>query len=187
MSAYVDADGMRRLVPVEWCELCGMCMPADHETFRHADNPHLYPVRTNGPAGISDEAAHQPANDPRPKESPAMTILSEAAHRARVIDGLRLLASYLSDHPDVPVGFTPVSLEFSASASRSDEDGRAEVDRVAAMLGAATETSSHGTYSASKCFGAATYRVYAAPKAETSRINAGLSYLDSVTPDGGAS
>lgn len=142
-------------------------------------------ITQNTPVGISDEGAHQSANDRQ--ESSAMSSIPEAEHRARVIDGLRLLATYLDDHPDVPVGYTPVSLEFSASASRSDEEACAEVDRVASMLGAVTETSSRGTYSASKCFGAAAYRVYAAPKAETSRVNAGLSYLDSVTPESEAS
>jgi len=133
----------------------------------------------NCPAGA---AYHQPAND-HCEESPAMPIIPDAEHRARIIDGLRQLATYLDEHPDVPVGFTPISLEFAASASRNDDEARTEVDRVAAMLDATTETSSHGTYSASKCFGAATYRAYAAPKAETRRVNAGLSYLDSVTPE----
>lgn len=142
------------------------------------------PLKPNAPGHREAEGAHI-ANDREGVE--AVNIIPDAEHRRSVIDGLRRLATYLDEHPDVPVGFTPVSLEFAASGVRSEEEARAEVDRVAALIGAATETSASGTYSASKCFGAATYRVYASSKASGRRVTAALSYLDNVTPDGEAS
>lgn len=66
--AYVDVAGVRRYVPVEWCELCGMSMPADHE--RHLS------TSTNAPGRCMAGGAHH-ANDlegvdgmPNPIEAP---------------------------------------------------------------------------------------------------------------------
>lgn len=56
------------------------------------------------------------------------------SHRQDVIAGLRELADWLETHPDVPVSRDQV-IAYSATASLSPLDGRAEVDRIAATLG----------------------------------------------------
>lgn len=183
MSAIVPVEiGMvRHFVPVEWCETCGMSMPADHENFRHADNPHLYPVQAGAPSQCPAEDSLK-ADEPRRQS--AMSIIPEDERRARVIDGLRQLATYLDEHPEVPVGIDPIiELGYAASALRADDEARAEVDRVADLIGAVPETSAHHTYSAAKTFGPARYRVFAIPKADMRRSDAHMTYADSVTPE----
>jgi hypothetical protein len=147
------------------------------------DTP-VHPVKQNAPAGISDEGA-QSANDC--EGVAAVNIISEAEHRAAVIDGLRLLATFLELHPDVPVGHVPVTLHYSASArAATDMDARAEVDRIARLLDVVTETSEHGHYTATRHFGLASYQAQALPEAEKHRTSAVFSYYDNVAPGGAA-
>lgn len=79
------------------------------------------PVRGPGGQGWITCSVHAP-----------LTIAT--SRRQDVITGLRELANWLEDHPDVPVSGEQ-TICYWASAGRSPLEARAEVDRVAAVLG----------------------------------------------------
>jgi hypothetical protein len=125
--------------------------------------PLTHPAPATPPAGDTAEGALSTATDH--EESRAMTILSDAEHRTAIIDGLRRLATYLENHPDIPVGLS-VTMHYSASARvNDDEQARAEVARIAALLEVLPEASEHGHYTATKQFGPVRYTTHAVPKA----------------------
>ena len=88
-------------------------------------------------------------------------------HRQDVIRALRDLAGFLDAHPDLPVPW--VDARPGRGFEGTDEEERAEVDRIAAILGVqARETSESGThYEAQREFGDhVVYRVTAITQAE---------------------
>lgn len=90
-----------------------------------------------------------------------MSILTKADQRAACIAGLRELADFLENNPDVPVGGT-FSFQYSASVKRTHAEAVAEVDRVAALLGVGAGHPCGSTYyQANKHFGPVTYHVVA--------------------------
>jgi hypothetical protein len=73
------------------------------------------------------------------------------AEREEVVRGLRALADFLEAHPDLPA---PWHIPASASISGSDDAERAEVDRIAAILGVPATANERGThYGAERDFG----------------------------------
>jgi hypothetical protein len=105
----------------------------------------------------------------------------EAERRQAVIDGLRELADFLTEHPDVPVGNT-WSLMYHARGT--DEEKRAEVDRVAAILGIAGGTPNDPDhYEAVRKFGAISYEALAITDEHMRRYRAASSYDGAVEPE----
>jgi hypothetical protein len=109
-----------------------------------------------------------------------MTTEYEAERRQAVIDGLRELADFLTEHPDVPVG----TWTLLYHARGTDEEKRAEVDRVAAILG--VTAGSPGTpdhYLADREFGGITYEALAITDEHMRRYVAASSYDGAVEPE----
>ena len=117
-----------------------------------------------------------------------MTIMSIApqagTRQAEVIAGLTAAAAFLGTHPGLPIGNTnPLDCHIFAD---TDEEARAEVDRVAVILGvtACWTDRNHTHYEAVRHFGGdVTYRVIAISKARMDQWNALMSYGDSVRPE----
>jgi hypothetical protein len=120
------------------------------------------------------------------KETPmsAHAIPADLLARTQVIDGLRQLADYLQDHPGVPVN--EYGWNLNAYPLKDDETaGRAEVDRVADILGvqADDQTSDGGHYTAAKTFGRITYEVIHVTARRQAAYHALMSYAGAITPD----
>ena len=93
-----------------------------------------------------------------------MTYAS-ATERQALISGLRELAGFLESNPDVPA---PACIDFLVfPPCASDGERRREVDVIASLIGAGTETSSsYRHYTTSRRFGPVEYRAVAIPADE---------------------
>ena len=97
---------------------------------------------------------------------PDTTSTTDPKARAEVTAGLRALADYLDAHPGLPVPQFSICAGLTVYPGGSEEDKRAEVDRVAGVLQVAT--SDFGLYRAERRFGGpVAYRVVAVPEAQT--------------------
>jgi hypothetical protein len=106
--------------------------------------------------------------------------------RAKVTEGLRQLADYLDANPGVPVSeYTHCDLLAFTSHDYSDAASRAEVDRIAALLGAPVrdETGRGGHYKATRSFGPISYSMIHIPAEHRAAHAALMSYSGCVTPD----
>lgn len=109
--------------------------------------------------------------------------------RTQLIDGLRALADFLENEPDVPVN-SWATISYSVSAKDLDTDDRdqddaerAEVDRVAAILGVTpTENDSSSHYTAMRAFGPVEYRATAITQEHMAVHAASETYYGVVTP-----
>ena len=107
--------------------------------------------------------------------------------RAQIIMGLHRLANFFAAHPEVPV--RPFGWVLSDFPERSsDEDQRAEVDRVAALLAPyggkrIDETGTGGHDRALITFGRITYEMVRIPQRRRDLHNAQLSYADNIDLD----
>jgi hypothetical protein len=112
-------------------------------------------------------------------------IPGDLLHRTKVITGLRRLADWLDAHPDVPV--PPFGWDLNVY-TRTDDDAasRAEVDRIAAILGAdvADDTAWGGHYRTERSFGLVSYGAVHVPARTTAAFGALMSCRDCVTPAG---
>jgi hypothetical protein len=86
-----------------------------------------------------------------------MTDMLTAPHagtrHADVIEGLANLAAFLGTHPELPLGDADPFLRSVKGGT--DEENRAEVDRIAAILGVTAADAVTGThYGAARDFGA---------------------------------
>jgi hypothetical protein len=111
--------------------------------------------------------------------------------RDLLIAGLRQLADFLDDHPDLPVNFRADVVHSVTAADidpGTDTDGieaakRAEVDRVAAILGVTPTVEANGDqYMACISFGPVTYRAAAITDAHMALFRAASTYDGCVTP-----
>jgi len=89
-----------------------------------------------------------------------MTYLN-STDRAALISGLRELADYLEETPELPVTGNPVVYAFPPTAAW--DAMRAEIDSAAAALGVAGQLNGGGHYVASRSFGLVEYRAVAIP------------------------
>lgn len=93
------------------------------------------------------------------------------ATRAQITDGLRQLADYLDTHPGIPL--SPYGWDLLVSTRcDNDTEGRAEIDRIAAILGvpADDDTASRGHYTAARSFGPVRYFAYHIPAYQKARF-----------------
>jgi hypothetical protein len=85
---------------------------------------------------------------------------ANADERGRLIAGFRALADFLQDHPDVPAPYWADVYVFPPRST--DEQMRAEIDQIAARIGAETEDdAAYGHYAAARHFGPVQYRAVA--------------------------
>jgi hypothetical protein len=92
-----------------------------------------------------------------------MNYYGNDEERVRMIAGLRDLANYLDQNPEVPVPWRADVLVFPTEGS--DAEMFAEIDAIAELIGAAASDvdSPHGHYSAVRDFGPVHYRAVAIP------------------------
>lgn len=90
---------------------------------------------------------------------------ASAIERQALINGLRGLASFLEENPEVPApAFTSV-LVFPPHAS--DAENRTEIDVIASRIGSGTGTTSTRRHYVTSCqFGPVEYRAVAIPSDE---------------------
>ena len=92
-----------------------------------------------------------------------MNYFANDEQRVRLIAGLRDLAVFLEQNPDVPAPSRADLLVFPSEAS--DAEMFAEIDSIAELIGsdASDSGSSNGHYSAVRSFGPVHYRAVAIP------------------------
>lgn len=91
------------------------------------------------------------------------TSTTDMKARAAVTAGLRALAKFLDAHPGLSVPQFSISAGLTVYPAGSEEDKRAEVDRIADVLQVNTEE--FGVYQAERRFGGpVAYRVVAIPE-----------------------
>lgn len=103
-----------------------------------------------------------------------MTI--DCTTRAEFIAGLRRLADFLAANPKVPV---PSYAEINVHASGSDEEQRATVDRIAALIDRPATDGVH--YATARDFGPVTYRAVAIPEQYMAEWHDLMSYVGQVS------
>jgi hypothetical protein len=96
--------------------------------------------------------------------------------RTQTIAGLRALADFLENNPGVPV--REYGWEVTYHPCGTDEQGAAEVERIAALLDAVPvdDRPDGGHYTASKTFGRVTYTAVHVPARRMEAHNALMSY-----------
>ena len=104
------------------------------------------------------------------------------AERRDLISGLRALADFLEGNTEIPAPFSTDVLVFPPGVS--DEDGRAEIDRIAAMIGALVVdgTARNEHYVTSRRFGAVEYRAVFIPPRVRAYHHAQASYFGRIIP-----
>jgi len=112
-----------------------------------------------------------------------VTDPTAANHRAALIAGLRDLADFLEVNPAMPVPsrFTPQTISVVPDGD-TDDERRAVVDRVAAVLGTKTYDD-HGHYGTGRKFGPVEYRAFAISEAAWADHAARNSYNGSIRLD----
>lgn len=98
----------------------------------------------------------------------SITSTADPGARAAVTAGLRALADYLDVHQGLPVPRVSVCAGLTIFPAGQETDRRAEVDRIAGILGVATDD--FGVYQAERRFGGpVAYRVVAVPEPGAAR------------------
>ena len=108
--------------------------------------------------------------------------------RTQVITGLRRLADFFADHPDVPVRSFGWSLTEFPDRNNDEQTQRAEIDRVAAILRPhggkrIDEADTGGHDRALITFGRITYELVRIPQRSREAFAARTSYERNVTLD----
>lgn len=90
-----------------------------------------------------------------------MIYYASAGQRARLIAGLRGLAEFFESTPGAPAPQRADVLVFPPDGTRTQQ--RAEIDAIAARIGAETRETTGGHYITVRCFGPVEYRAVAIP------------------------
>jgi len=112
-----------------------------------------------------------------------MFYTTDPETRMRFITGLCQLASYLTDHPDVPVPRYGTYIRLCASPA--EDGGREQVNHIARLLGApvADDTGNGGHYTTARAFGPVSYEAASIPTTWRTWHEVQDSYYGCVTPD----
>ena len=107
---------------------------------------------------------------------------ADPGRRRDLITGLRALAKFLEDSPLIPAPYCVDVLVFPPGAL--EEDGRAEIDRIAELTGARIDdqTAEYGHYTASRVFGPVEYRAVFIPPRNRAYYDARGSYSGNIIP-----
>lgn len=109
-------------------------------------------------------------------------MLQPPSHRRAVISGLREFADDLSMHRDIPVPLI-IEIDYFPRAA-TDAEKRAEIDRIAKVLGIEPEFTAGGEhYAATRRYGVVHYKAVTISRDALRRWDALMSYSHSVTPD----
>lgn len=128
-----------------------------------------------------------PQTQPTSETSPAGPDCQEIAfpdERSAFVQGLRDLADFIETHPDLPLPdpSSTVSPYLGSSVPATDEHRRAEVDRIASILGVTASETGHHHYIAVRHFGPIAYKAVAINAEEMERYTALMSYNNAVEP-----
>ncbi|MFB4306911.1 hypothetical protein [Actinomadura sp. GTD37] len=109
-----------------------------------------------------------------------MTSIAGPEKRTAIIQGYRDLLDYLENHPEIPINeyYNEVSVSINDG---TDQEERAEVDRIAAALGVTATGDSH--YRARRAFGPVEYKAAAITRAWMSQRDAAESYRSNIQLD----
>ena len=88
-----------------------------------------------------------------------------ASERQAFISGLRGLADFLEENPEVPAPACTDVLVFPPHGTNTEK--RLEIDAIASRIGACTRITTGEHYITSRAFGAVEYRAVAIPSADT--------------------
>lgn len=95
-----------------------------------------------------------------------MSNYANSDERRQLIAGLRGLADYLDQNPDVPAPRFGTSVHVFPQAG-TEAAARTEIDAIAARIGVLAAETSGGHYVASRFFGPVEYRTVAIPRDRT--------------------
>jgi hypothetical protein len=99
-------------------------------------------------------------NPEKPEKGVISVSYANANERGRLIAGLRALADFLQDRPDVPVPRWTDVYVFPPRGTY--EQMRAEIDQIAARIGTEpTDHAAYGHYAVARGFGPVQYRAIA--------------------------
>lgn len=112
-----------------------------------------------------------------------MTHPTEVGHRQAVIDGLRQLADLLEQNPGLSVNRTHTIAYSASGLFTGDAEARAEVDRVAELLGEAPAITLGDHYQVQKTFGGVEYKATAISRRRMREFDAERTYRGSVQPE----
>lgn len=93
----------------------------------------------------------------------SFNLYASPDERVRLIAGLCDLVTFLEHNPEAPAPRT-ITIHVFPPAGMTDAECRAEVDAIAARIGAGTRESAGGHYTASLHFGPVEYRPVAIPR-----------------------
>jgi hypothetical protein len=96
----------------------------------------------------------------------SFNLYASPDERMRLIAGLRDLVIFLEDNPEAPAPRT-ITIHVFPPAGMTDAERRAEIDTIAARIGAGTRESAGGHYTASVHFGPVEYMPVAIPSDES--------------------
>lgn len=99
-------------------------------------------------------------------------MTTDCTVRAEFIAGLRRLADFLAANPKVPVPST--GADIIVHALGSDDEQRAAIDRIAALIDRPASDGDH--YTTTRDFGPITYRAVAIPERCMQEWHALMSY-----------
>jgi hypothetical protein len=110
-------------------------------------------------------------------------ITTDPGQRPAYITGLRDLAGFLTQHPEIPV--PEYGTEILLHAAATDDGGCTQVDTFARQTGGLLDDDliGSGHYAATASFGPVGYRLVAISHAAIARHHASHSYYGSVTPE----
>jgi hypothetical protein len=93
----------------------------------------------------------------------SFNLYADSERRTQVIAGLRGMAAFLEENPDVPA---PRAITFNVfpPTGMDDAEARAEIDVIASRINAVTRESEGGHYIASLRFGPVEYSAVAIPR-----------------------
>lgn len=95
---------------------------------------------------------------------------ASTSERDDLIKGLHAVADFLSEHPEVPA---PRWVDLMVFPDGSDSEIQAEVDEIAAQIGAPITDATHSGdhYTTSHAFGPVQYRAIAIPASSRKKVN----------------
>jgi hypothetical protein len=105
-------------------------------------------------------------------------MTTDSSARAEFIAGLRRLADFLAANPKVPI--PAYGADINLHTGGSDDQQRAEVDRIAELIGSTPSEGVH--YETTRNFGPITYRAVAVWENTLRDWEALTTYQGAVTP-----
>jgi hypothetical protein len=107
---------------------------------------------------------------------------ANAEERSGLVSGLRELADFLEQNPEVPAPRWADLMVFPPAST--DQEMKAEIDMIAVFIGAGIKdgTADDGHYTTARGFGAVQYRAVGIPAQRRALRPAQMSYAENIIP-----